>query len=137
MINVSALPASAGRSLRATFGGGAGSVLMNAGLAPGVTTIVAADLLRHNPDAGELEIVFTLSVRFRVAQRARISSTGASRPSHVIAPRSCRYRSRSASADALAFAKRDAGWLGGIAEGRVVRQYICITERRFTNACSS
>src|SRR5579862_2782300 len=62
LINVSALPASAGRSLRAVSGAAQGTVLMNAGLAPGVTTIVAADLLRRNPDAGELEIVFTLSV---------------------------------------------------------------------------
>ena len=28
----------------------------------------------------------------------------------------------------LGFGEGDAGWLGGIAEGRVVRQYICITE---------
>src|ERR1700759_1018474 len=62
LINVSALPASAGRSLRAGPGSAPGPGLMNAGLAPGVTTIVAADLLRRNPDAGELEIVFTLSV---------------------------------------------------------------------------
>lgn len=28
----------------------------------------------------------------------------------------------------LGFGENDAGWLGGIAEGRVVRQYICIAE---------
>jgi hypothetical protein len=28
----------------------------------------------------------------------------------------------------VGFGERDAGWLGGIAEGRVVRQYICISE---------
>src|SRR5690242_17020914 len=50
LINVSALPASAGRSLRAISGAARGTVLMNAGLAPGVTTIVAADLLHQNPD---------------------------------------------------------------------------------------
>ena len=35
LINVSALPASAGRSLRAVSGAAQGTVLMNAGLAPG------------------------------------------------------------------------------------------------------
>ena len=59
LINVSALPAAAGRSLRAVAGAARGTVVMNAGLAPGVTTIVAADLLRLHPDAGELEIVYT------------------------------------------------------------------------------
>ena len=46
LINVSDLPAAAARSLRAVGGGARGTVVMNAGLAPGVTTIVAADLLR-------------------------------------------------------------------------------------------
>src|SRR5205085_8260407 len=39
----------------------AGTVLMNAGLAPGVTNIVAAHLLHLYPEAQELEIAFTLS----------------------------------------------------------------------------
>jgi hypothetical protein len=28
----------------------------------------------------------------------------------------------------LGFGERDAGWLGGIAEGRIVRQYVCVAE---------
>src|ERR1700749_2091882 len=61
LINVSALPASAGRALRGVAAGARGTVLMNAGLAPGVTTVVATELLRLRPDADELELVFTLS----------------------------------------------------------------------------
>jgi saccharopine dehydrogenase-like NADP-dependent oxidoreductase len=34
---------------------------MNAGLAPGVTNLVAAERLRAHPEADDLEIVFTLS----------------------------------------------------------------------------
>jgi hypothetical protein len=128
LINVSALPASAGRSLRAVSGAARGTVLMNAGLAPGVTTIVAADLLRQNPHAGELEIVFTLSM---TAPRGPASAefinrglTTVARHRTALVPLPEPFGERRC----LGFRERDAGWLGGIAEGRVVRQYICITE---------
>lgn len=128
VINVSALPASAGRSLRAVAGAARGTVLMNAGLAPGVTTIVAADLLRKNPDAGELEIVFTVSV---TAPRGPASAAFISRGLTAIA----RHRTTAVPLPepfgerrCVGFGEGDAGWLGGVAEGRVVRQYICVTE---------
>jgi hypothetical protein len=128
LINVSALPASAGRSLRAVSGAARGTVLMNAGLAPGVTTIVAADLLHANPRAGELEIVFTLSA---TAPRGRASAEFINRglttvPRHrtALVPLPEPFGERRC----LGFREGDAGWLGGIAEGRVVRQYICIVE---------
>jgi hypothetical protein len=128
LINVSALPASAGRSLRAVAGAARGTVLMNAGLAPGVTTIVAADLLCQNPNAGELEIVFTVSA---TAPRGPASAefinrglTTIARHRTAIVPLPQPFGERRC----LGFDEGDAGWLGGIAEGRVVRQYICITE---------
>ena len=128
LINVSALPASAGRSLRAVSGAARGTVLMNAGLAPGVTTIVAADLLRRNPDAGELEIVFTLSAKSpRGPASAEFINRGLTTlPRHrtALVPLPAPFGERRC----LGFRERDEGWLGGIAEGRVVRQYICITE---------
>ena len=129
LINVSALPASAGRSLRAVSGAARGTVLMNAGLAPGVTTIVAADLLRRNPDAGELEIVFTLSATSpRGPASAEFISRGlttVARHRTALVPLPAPFGERRC----LGFREGDAGWLGGIAEGRVVRQYICIAEQ--------
>ena len=129
LINVSALPASAGRSLRAVSGAARGTVLMNAGLAPGVTTIVAADLLRQNPDAGELELVFTLSA---TAPRGPASAdfinrglTTVARHRTALVPLPKPFGERLC----LGFREGDAGWLGGIAEGRVVRQFICVTEQ--------
>jgi NAD(P)-dependent dehydrogenase (short-subunit alcohol dehydrogenase family) len=128
LINVAALPAAASRSLRAVSGRARGTVLMNAGLAPGVTTLVAADLLRLHPDATALEIVFTASATVPrgpaslefirrglvVLPRHRTALVPLPRP---FGERRC-----------LGFGEDDAGWLGGIAEGRVVRQYICIAE---------
>ena len=128
LINVSDLPAAAARSLRAIAGGARGTVVMNAGLAPGVTTIVAADLLRLHPAASELEIVFTLSLS---APRGPASAdfvhrglTAVSRHRTALV----RLPSPFGERHCLGFDEGDAGWLGGIAEGRVVRQYVCIAE---------
>ena len=128
LVNISALPAAAGRSLRAVAAGASGTVVMNAGLAPGVTTVVAADLLRLHPDAQELEIVLTLSstaprgpagVEFL---RRELSTVARHRTALVPLPSPFGERL------CLGFGERDAGWLGGIAEGRMVRQYVCIAD---------
>jgi hypothetical protein len=128
LINISALPAAAGRSLRAVAAGAPGTVVMNAGLAPGVTTLVAADLLRLHPDARELEMVLTLS---------RTIPSGEARSDFVHRGLTAVARHRAARIPlpmpfgerlCLGFGEGDAGWLGGVAEGRVVRLYVCIAE---------
>jgi hypothetical protein len=101
---------------------------MNAGLAPGVTTVVAADLLRLHSGAEELEIVFTLSC---AAPRGPASADFVRRgltpvPRHLtrLVPLPRPFGERVC----IGFCEGDAGWLGGIAEGRIVRLYLCITE---------
>lgn len=128
LINVSALPAAASRALRAVAGGALGTVLMNAGLAPGVTTLVAADLLRRYPEATELQIVFTVSL---TTPRGPASTdfihrglTASRRHRTVVVPLPIPF----GVSRCLGFAEDDAGWLGGIAEGRIVRQYVCVAE---------
>lgn len=128
LINVSSLPTAASRSLRAVAGRARGMVLMNAGLAPGVTTLVAADLLRLHPEADQLEIVFTLSAAAprgpASADFLRRGLTVLNRHRTAIVPLPLPFGERLC----LGFGEDDAGWLGGIAEGRIVRQYICIAE---------
>jgi hypothetical protein len=128
LINVSDLPAAAGRSLRAVAGAARGTVVMNAGLAPGVTTIVAADLLGRYPAARELEIVFTMSLAIpRGAASADFIHRGLTRMARhrtALVPLPTPFGERRC----LGFGEGDAGWLGGIAEGRIVRQYVCIAE---------
>jgi hypothetical protein len=128
LINVSALPAAAGRALRAVAGAARGTVVMNAGLAPGLTTITAADLLCRNPDATELEIVYTVSLTAcrgpASAEFIRRGLAAAARHRTTIVPLPRPFGKRLC----LGFGEGDAGWLGGIAEGRVVRQYICVAE---------
>jgi NAD(P)-dependent dehydrogenase (short-subunit alcohol dehydrogenase family) len=128
LINVSDLPAASGRSLRAVAGGAKGTVVMNAGLAPGVTTIVAADLLGLHPFATELEIVFTVSLAIpRGPASASVihrGLTAVARHRTTLVPLPSPFGER----HCLGFGEGDAGWLGGIAEGRIVRQYVCIAE---------
>ena len=128
LINASALPAAAGRSLRAVAGAARGTVVVNAGLAPGVTTIVAADLLRQHPEATELEIVYTLSLQARrgpaSAEFIHRGLTTIARHRTAVVPLPTPFGERVC----LGFGENDAGWLGGIAEGRIVRQYIYVGE---------
>jgi hypothetical protein len=128
LINVSALPAAAARSLRAVAGDARGTVLMNAGLAPGVTNLVAAELLDTYPHADELEMVFTLST---TAPRGPASAdfvhrglTAVARHRAALIPLPEPFGERLC----LGFGENDPGWLGGVAEGRLIRTYLCIVE---------
>ncbi|HEY3726774.1 MAG TPA: NAD-dependent epimerase/dehydratase family protein [Solirubrobacteraceae bacterium] len=128
LINVSALPAAAGQRLRRQATAARGTVIMNAGVAPGVTNLIAAALLAEHPEADEVELVFTLSVGASTGRAGREFAhrglTGV--PDHRTArialpepygPRRC-----------LGFAELDAGWLGSLAGDRVVSPYLCIAE---------
>lgn len=128
LINMSALPTAAARGLRAVAGGARGTVLMNAGLAPGITTIVAADLLRRHPEAEELEMVFTLSAAVPRGAASvnflRRGLTAVGRHRTVAVPLPEPFGERLC----MGFREDDAGWIGGIAEGRLVRPYVCVLE---------
>ena len=128
LINISAMPAAAGRALRGVAAGARGTVLMNAGLAPGVTTVVATDLLRLHPDADELELVFTLSSEIPRGPASAsfihrcLMAVAHHRTTRVALPSPFGER------ECLGFGEGDAGWLGGVAEGRIIRQYIALNE---------
>jgi hypothetical protein len=128
LINVSALPAAAGRSLRATAGDARGTVLMNAGIAPGVTNLVAADLLAEHPETEELELVFTFSTSApNGRRRAAFAHRGLPAvPRHraAVVPLPEPFGERRC----LGFGGDDDGWIGGLAEGRVIRTYVCVAE---------
>jgi NAD(P)-dependent dehydrogenase (short-subunit alcohol dehydrogenase family) len=128
LINISAMPAAAGRALRGVAAGARGIVLMNAGLAPGVTALVATDLLRRHPNAEELELVFTLSSEIPRGPASvnfihrGLTAVARHRTTRVSLPSPFGER------DCVGFGEGDAGWLGGVAEGRIVRQYVCLNE---------
>ena len=132
LINVSALAADAVARLRRLTlpGRPRGTVLMNAGIAPGLTNLLAADLLADHPEADEVELVFTVPARSvagpsgsQFAHRA-LTREAAHQTTVVPLPEPFGRRRR------LGFAEADNGWLGAVAGGRAVSPYLCISERR-------
>jgi NAD(P)-dependent dehydrogenase (short-subunit alcohol dehydrogenase family) len=128
LINVSALPAEAGRRLPKETTTSRGTVVMNAGIAPGLTNLIAADLLVAHPEVDEVELVFTVSTHGTSGpaggEFAHRNLTGLGRHRTAIVPLPEPFGTRRC----LGFAERDAGWLGAVAAGRAVSPYVCIAE---------
>lgn len=129
LINVSAMPAGAGRRLRQETRTAQGTVVMNSGIAPGVTNLIAADLLAAHPEADEIELAFTVSARSTSGRAGgdfghrNLTTVGRHRTKIIplpqpFGPRRC-----------LGFAEPDGGWLGSVAGDRTVSPYICIAEK--------
>jgi NAD(P)-dependent dehydrogenase (short-subunit alcohol dehydrogenase family) len=134
LINVSAMAASAVQRLRRLPGEPRGTVLMNAGIAPGLTNLLAADLLADHPEADEVELVFTVSAKSAVGPAG-------SRFAHRALTRETRHQTTVVALPepfgrrrCLGFAEADNGWLGAVADGRAVSPYLCISEHRVHSA---
>jgi NAD(P)-dependent dehydrogenase (short-subunit alcohol dehydrogenase family) len=129
LVNLGAGPAHLLHTLRAAPGEPAGAVLMNAGIAPGVTNLVAAALLEEHPDADEVQLVFTVSAQGSggpaAGDFAHRGLTGRRhhRTTRVVLPEPFGPRT------VLGFAEADRGWLGPHADGVHVSTYICLSER--------
>jgi hypothetical protein len=130
LVNVSTPPAAAARRLAHEPSGTArGTVLLNAGVAPGVTNLVAADLLAEHPEADAVEIVLTVSASGASGKSggefAHRGLTTARRHRTTKIPLPAPFGERRC----LGFAEDERGFLGKVAEGREVASYICMTER--------
>ena len=128
MLNVSAGPATALTTLRGE-GTASGTVVMNAGIAPGVTNLVAAALLAEHPDADEVELVFTVTTKGSGGKAAAdfahrgLTGFGHHRISTV------RLAQTFGTRRVLGFAEADGGWLGPVADAVTVSPYLCLAER--------
>jgi len=133
LINVSALAASSAAGLLESAAP-RGTVVMNAGIAPGLTNLLAAGLLGRHPEADEVELVFTVSLKGSHGPASgEISSewlTAARRHRTTVIPLPEPYGRRRC----LAIAEQQGGWLGPIAAGKTVSTYLCVTERRLHGA---
>jgi hypothetical protein len=134
LINVSAMRASAVARLRRVPGEPKGTVLMNAGIAPGLTNLLAADLLAGHPEADEVELVFTVSAKSAVgpagSRFAHRALTTEWRHQTTVVPLPEPFGRRRC----VGFAESDNGWLGAVAGGRAVSPYLCISEHRVHSA---
>ena len=129
LLNLSAGPAAALDELRRGPGPRVGAVVMHAGIAPGVTNLVAAALLGEHPEADEVELVFTVTTKGSggpasgdFAHRGFIG-----RRQHRISRDD--LPSPFGSRRVLGFAETDRGWLGPVAAGVTVSPYVCLAER--------
>ena len=128
MLNLSAEPARALSSLR---GGGPadGTVVMNAGIAPGVTNLVAAALLEEHPEADEVELVFTVTTKGSGGRAAGdFAHRGLTGVRHHRTS-TMRLAPPFGTRQVLGFAEADRGWLGPAAAGITVSPYVCLAER--------
>lgn len=129
LMNLSAGPATALRSLRRQVGQPAGTVVMHAGIAPGVTNLLAAQLLQDNPGADEVEFVFTATTKgtggAASADFAHRGFTG--RSHHPV--KQVTLPEPFGSRRVLGFAEPDGGWLGPMTDGLTISPYICLAER--------
>jgi hypothetical protein len=105
-----------------------GTVVAHAGIAPGLVNLVAASLLAHHPDADEIEMAFTNSVKGSVgpagADGGYNALTSAARHRTTVLPLPEPFgSSRCLRLDELA------SWFGPVADGRTISPYICIAPR--------
>jgi NAD(P)-dependent dehydrogenase (short-subunit alcohol dehydrogenase family) len=123
LIDVSVRPAATGQSLRRETDDARGTVVLNAGRTPGVSNLVVAELFEANPDADEVEIVFSFSAS-GVSGRAggefvHGHLTSARRHRTAVIP----FPAPLGPTRCLRFAESEDGWLGDLAGRRTVATY--------------
>jgi hypothetical protein len=102
-------------------------VVMHAGIAPGLTNLVAADLTARHPDADEVELVFTVSTKSTNGPAggafAHRNLTDVAHHRTRVVPLPAPYGRRRV----LGFAEADDGWLQPDPHRRV-HTFVCIAE---------
>jgi hypothetical protein len=123
LIDVSMRPAAAGRRLREETTSARGTVVLNAGRAPGVSNLVAADLLAAHPEADAIEIVFSFTA-------GGVSGRAGGEALHGYLTSARRHRTATIPFPApigptrcLRFAESEDGWLGDLGARRTVATY--------------
>lgn len=128
ILNTAAPPIAWTQRLRAPRTSPVGTVVLGAGIAPGLTNLIAADLLAAHPDADEIELVFTFSAGATTGRAGHefVHRNLTRRTEHgtVAVPLPPPFGTR----ECLSFAERERGWLGRLAGPRRVRSYVCFAE---------
>ncbi len=111
-----------------------GTVLANAGLIPGLSNILAAELLKNHPEADEIELAFTASAR---ATGGKAGGEFA----HRVLTDKARHTTRSlpfpaplGERPAIEYGEGEGGYLGRLAGERAVRSFISFDEPLISGA---
>jgi hypothetical protein len=130
LLNTSAISTEHTVELAAEISAPRGTIVTGAGMAPGLTNVVAAQLLAEHRDADELEFVFTFSAAATTGPAGLefVHRQLTACPSHetAVVPLESPFGSR----ECIGIAERENGWLGAaaLADGRRVRTYACFHE---------
>ncbi len=128
LLNTSAVSVAHVEPLSEPGPGAVGTVVLGAGIAPGLTNLVAAELLGAYPDADEIEVVFTFSVAATSGpdgvEFVHRHLTATPRHETVEVPLPPPFGIR----ECLGFAEQERAWIGGLAGPRAVRCYACFAE---------
>jgi len=128
LVNCSHSPGRSAAELRAEARS-AGSVLLNAGLVPGLANLIAADLLRRHPEADCLEVAFTVLLR---------GTAGKAGAKFALDGLTARSRHRTLKLPLpepfgelpfIAVGEGDDGGFSGVAGGRRVERYLGFADR--------
>jgi hypothetical protein len=129
IINISAQAPIHGDRLRKSQPHARGTAILDAGRVPGLTNLMAAELLAAAPEADEVDLVTTVSSRGTSGHEG-----GMFMHEHLTA----RRRHRAAAFElpppfgkrlCLEIGEQDEGWLGELAAGRRVSTFVCLEER--------
>ena len=135
IVNVSTLDPRHAVSLRETNPRALGTVVMNAGLAPGVTNLVASDLVSQYPSATGVDIAMTFSSK-GMSGRAGIEFVhrnlthfgGGRRGRHGTAEIS--FPKPLGRRKCIGFAEEQQGWARSpVSDGREIRTYACFDSK--------
>ncbi|MEV6279276.1 hypothetical protein [Nocardia sp. NPDC051832] len=117
-----------------------GAVLLNAGLAPGVSNLVIADMLARHPEADTVEFVMCLPASGMAGPAGvgfvheNLTTIGRHGVYNKLAPRhhtmTVSLPDRAEPMTCFGFAERDRGWLLDSAGGRAIRTYAYL-DRKF------
>jgi hypothetical protein len=129
LLSVVAFTPEEARPLRELASRARGTVVLNAGLMPGVTNLVAAELLHAHPQADGLELAMTASTSGTMGRAGgafgyeNVTTRRRHRTAEIALPPPFGTRT------CPEFAEGCDGWLGALAEGRDVHSYLCFAER--------
>jgi hypothetical protein len=130
LLNVASLTASDRATLKAEAAGAKGLVVLHAGVAPGVYSLLFTDMLAEHPDADELEIACTFSM-LQTSGRAAVRDftfpvlTSARRhPTRKFV-----FRAPIGARRCMEVAGPECGFFGDVGTGRTARVYVGLLQR--------
>lgn len=137
LLNLTDCPAPRAEELRSSVPSPKGTVVMNAGMVPGLTNLLVAELLSRHPDADEVQIAFTVSASGTAGRAggefAHRVLTAQRRHRTIQIPWPAPFGAQSS----IEYAEGERGCLHETAGAQHVSTFMCFTDRALGTALMS